>query len=90
MRGVIIFLTALFVLAPYYLIMTMAFEPLIRIITNFGVDLSAVSGASTIETIEDIMFIFGPFVYVAGWFVWAVRYYYSESLRVRQRPGGRV
>jgi len=88
MRGVIVFLTALFMLGPYYLIMTMAFEPLIRIILNFGVDLSAVSGNSTISTLEDIMFVFGPFIYVGGWFLWAARYYMSES--ARRAPGGRA
>jgi len=77
MRGVTVFMTALFMLAPYYLIMSAAFEPLAQIILTF--DLSAVSGASSIATLRNIMYLWGPMIYIAGWFIWGVRYYMSRN-----------
>lgn len=77
MRGVIVLMTALFVLAPYYMIMSMAFEPLAEVILTF--DLSVIDGASSINTLKSILYLWGPMIYVAGWFVWAVRYYMSPN-----------
>jgi len=88
MRGVVIFLTALFMLAPYYLIMTMAIEPLIRILTAGSTNYAPFAGINTIQMLEDVLVISGPFVYVGSWFLWAARYYYSRSVFV-QATGGR-
>lgn len=85
MRGAIVFMTALFVLAPYYLIMTAAFEPLAQIILEF--DLTAVNGASSIDTLRNIMYLWGPAVYVAGWFIWGARYYMSRNQFLGARRG---
>jgi hypothetical protein len=87
MRGVMVFMTALFVLAPYYVIMTMAFEPLAQIILDFN--LSAVNGASSIQTLRNVLYLWGPAVYVTGWFVWAVRYYMSRNLFLGSRGPAR-
>lgn len=78
MRGAMVFLTALFVLAPYYVIMSMAFDPLADVILAF--DLSVINGASSIDTLKDILYLWGPAVYITGWFVWAARYYSSRNL----------
>lgn len=86
MRGVIIFLTALFMLAPYFLVMTNVIEPLMEVVLTF--DLSPVGGAAKVETLKDIMFLWAPFVYVAGWFVWALRYYMSSNLFTGAVGGG--
>lgn len=77
MRGVMVFMIALFVLAPYYLVMSMAFEPLAQIVLGF--DLSAVDGASSINTLRNVMYLWGPAVYITGWFAWAARYYSSRN-----------
>jgi len=89
MRGVVIFLTALFMLAPYYLIMTMAIEPLIRILTAGSTNYAPFAGINTIETLKDVLFIYGPFVYVGSWFLWSARYYYSRAVFVGEAGGGR-
>lgn len=86
MRGVYIFMLALFLLSIYYAIMAMVFQPLIDVITAF--DLSAVDGQSSINTLQNIMFLWGPAVYITGWFVWAARYYISRNLFV-SGPRGR-
>lgn len=83
MRGVMVFMVALFALGPYYVVMTMAFEPLSQVILAF--DLSAVDGASSISTLQNILYLWGPMVYVTGWFVWAVRYYMSRNLYLGPR-----
>ena len=80
MRGVVLFLVACFALAPYYVLMTMLFEPLIDIVMTFNI--GVIGGDTTVPLIQDIMFRWGPFVYVAGWFLWAVRYYVSRGLFV--------
>lgn len=87
MRGVMVFMTALFVLAPYYLFMSMAFEPLAEIILQF--DLSAVDGASSINTLKNVLYLWGPAVYVTGWFVWGVRYYMSRNMFLGSRGAQR-
>lgn len=80
MRGVYVFMVALFMLGIYYLIMSMVFQPLIDVILAF--DLSAVDGQSGINTVQSIMYIWGPAVYIVGWFAWAARYYISRNLFV--------
>lgn len=80
MRGVVILLIAAFALAPYYVIMTMVFEPLIDIVMTFNIGTGGLDGDTTVPIIQDILFLWGPFVYLAGWFVWAVRYYVSRGL----------
>lgn len=87
MRGVMVFMVALFALGPYYVVMSMAFEPLAQIILEFN--LSAVNGASSIETLRNIMYLWGPMVYIAGFFLWSVRYYMSRNLFLGQRGPAR-
>lgn len=41
-----------------------------------------------IDTIESIMFLWAPMVYLIAWFVWAVRYYVSPNTYVSSRRGG--
>lgn len=84
MRGVMVFMTALFALGPYYIIMTMVFDPMAAVILDF--DLTVINGAASINTLKNILYLWGPMVYIAGWFLWSVRYYMSRSLFLgRQR-----
>lgn len=87
MRGVMIFMTALFALGIYYVIMSMVFQPLAEVILAF--DLSSVNGASSIDTLQSILYLWGPMIYVTGWFVWAVRYYMSRNLFLGRRGSAR-
>lgn len=77
MRGILTFLTACFLVVVHYLVGVYLIEPLLAL--NQTVDLAVVGGDQTRTAIRDAYFLYGPWVYLAGWFVWAVRYYVSPN-----------
>lgn len=77
MRGIIVFMTALFTLGIWYVVGVFMIEEFIELAHT--VDLAPIGGVSRVETLKQVYFQWGPFVYLSGWFVWAVRYYVSPN-----------
>lgn len=85
MRGVVILMTALFALAPWYAIGVFMIEPLAEIART--ANLAFINGQQTIDILLDVYFKWGPAVYIVGWFMWGVRYYASPERFVSTAGG---
>jgi len=66
-QALLIMIVVLFVLVVFYGAIAPALEPLFRVIETFGAVTSSGSpvGASNVTTIEQILFMYGPLLFLA-------------------------